>query len=288
MTYMVPVGPPYLMEIRMTRLQASFGFVTAAVLVGALLVGKPTSASAGDDAAAPKFSTFASADDLAAELKILNADLKKAVVSEAEYKDQVEGRFTRDADTIALIAIALGLHDQDSALKPQAKAIAAAARKLAEAKDYAATKQAVEDLKAATDGEGKGAIELKWGKVSKLPGLMKDQVPAINNKLKTALRRFKKRTGEVAANAATMALIAENATLYVADTKKPTEGKKWTKFSADMRAAAVDLAAKAHNGDEAGAKAAMENLDQSCHACHDVFNPEKNAAINPAKNSEEK
>ena len=72
-----------------------------------------------------------------------------------------------------------------------------------------------------------------------------------------------------------MALIAENAKLYIADTKKPTEGKQWTEFAAQMRAAAVDLAAKAHAGDEAGAKAAMDKLDQSCHACHDVFNPEK-------------
>ncbi len=94
--------------------------------------------------------------------------------------------------------------------------------------------------------------------MAKLKGLMKDEVPAINTKMKNGLRHFKKRAGEVAANAATMALIAENAKLYIADTKKPTEGKKWTEFAAQMRAAAVDLAAKAHAGDEAGAKAAMD------------------------------
>ena len=132
---------------------------------------------ASDDDAAPKFSTFASADDLAAEVKILIADLEKAVVNEEEYKSQVEGRFTRDGNTITLIAIALGLHDQDSPLKPHAKAIAAAARKLAETKDYATTKQAIEDLKAAVDGKGTGGGELKWGKVAKLKGLMKDEVP---------------------------------------------------------------------------------------------------------------
>ena len=169
----------------------------------------------------------------------------------------------------------MGLHDQDSALKPHAKAIAAAARKLAATTDYPTTKQAVDDLKAAMQGEGKGTSELKWGKVSKLPGLMKDEVPAINNKLKNGLRRFKKRAAEVSANAATMALIAENATLYVADTKKPTEGQKWTEFAAQMRAAAMDLAAKAHAGDEAASKAAMDKLDTSCHDCHKVFHPEK-------------
>ncbi|MEI8376071.1 MAG: hypothetical protein WCJ35_24895 [Planctomycetota bacterium] len=259
----------------MRRLQASLGLVMAVFLLGTLLVATPTLTFASDDAPVPKISTFASADDLAAEVKILVADLEKAVVDEEEYKSQVEGRFIRDGNTITLIAIALGLHDQDSPIKPYTKAIAAAARKLAQTKDFATTKQAIEDLKTAANGEGKGSIELKWGKVSNLPGLMKDEVPSINNKLKNSLRRFKKRSSEVAANAATMALIAENANLYVADTKKPGESQKWTEFDGQMRAAAVDLAAKAHAVDEAGAKTAMDNLEKSCHDCHAVFNPEK-------------
>ena len=110
----------------MRRLHASFGLLTAVVLLAALLAGSPTLTSASDDSAAPKFSTFASADDLAAEVKSLVADLEKAVVDEDEYKSQVEGRFVRDGNTITLIAIAVGLHDQDNPLKPHAKAIAAA------------------------------------------------------------------------------------------------------------------------------------------------------------------
>ncbi len=259
----------------MRRLQVSFGFVIAAVIVDNLLLGSPTSILASDGNVAPKFSTFASADDLAAEVKFLVTDLEKAVVDEAEYNSQVEGRFIRDGNTITLIAIALALHDQDSPLKPNAKAIAATARKLTQTKDYATTKQAVEDLNAAADGKGTGTDDLKWGKVAKLNGLMKDEVPSINTKLKNALRRFKKRAAEASANAATMALIAENATLYIADTKKPAEGAKWTEFAGQMRSAANEVAAKVHAGNEAGATAAMDKLNQSCHDCHAVFNPEK-------------
>jgi len=254
---------------------ASLEFVVTAILTGVLLVSSPTPTSASDNNAAPKFSTFASADDLAAEVKFLMADLEKAVVDEDEYKSQVEGRFIRDGNTITLIAIALGLHDQDSPLKPHAKEIATVARKLTQTKDYAATKQAIEDLKAAVGGQGTDTGELKWGKVAPLNSLMKDEVPNINTKLKTGLRHFKKRPIEVSANAATMALIAENATFYIADTKKPAEGAKWTDFAGQMRAAASEVAAKAHAGDEAGATAAMEKLNQSCHDCHAVFNPEK-------------
>ena len=244
----------------MRRLQASLGLVMAGVLAGALLAGSPTSASAGDDGAAPKFSTFASADDLAAEVKFLVADLEKAVVDEEEYKSQVEGRFIRDGNTITLIAIALGLHDQDSPLKPHAKAIAAAARKLAQRRKTSPRRSRPSRIsRRPSMAKARGSDELKWGKVAKLNGLMKDEVPNINNKLKNSLRRFKKRAGEVAANAATMALIAENATLYVADTKKPAEGQKWTEFAAQMRSAASDLAAKAHAGDEAGARPRWKN-----------------------------
>jgi len=266
----------------MRRFQISLGLVIVGVLAGVLFLGASASTFAGDDAAAPKFSTFASAADLTAEVKFLVADLEKAVVEEDEYKSQVEDRFVRDGNTITLIAIALGLHDQDSPMKPRAKAIAAAARKLAVAKDYAATKEAVDNLKAAISGKGAGTGELQWGKVAKLNGLMKNEVPNINTKLKNSLRRFTKRAAEVSANAATMALIAENATLYVADTKKPEEGKKWLAFAAQMRAAACDVAAKAHAGDDTGAKAAMEDLDKSCHDCHAVFNPEKQP-VNPEK-----
>jgi cytochrome c556 len=261
----------------------------AAVLAGALLASSPASTFASDNSATPKFSTFASADDLAAEVKFLVADLEKAVADEEEYKSQVEGRFIRDGNTITLIAIALGLHDQDSPLKPHAKAIAAAARKLAQTKDFAttkqtnedlkacfaATKQAVADLKAAVGGQVGGGGELKWGKVAPLNTLMKDEVPNINTKLKTGLRHFETRAGEAAANAATMALIAENAMLYVADTKKPAEGAEWTKFAAQMRSLAKDVAAKAHAGDQAGTNDAMDKLNDSCTACHRVFNPEK-------------
>jgi cytochrome c556 len=232
-------------------------------------------ASASEEIAAPKLTSVASAADLTAELKIFTTDLEKAVESEEIYKEQVEGRFTRDGNTIALIAIALSLHEEDSPVKPHAKAIAAAAKKLAQTKDFAGASQAVGELKAAVDGKGTGGDDLKWGKVATLSDLMKDQVPNIDKKLKDGLRHFNKRSAEVAANAATMALVAENAKLYLNDTKKPGEAQKWNEFASQMLTNSRQLAAKAHAGDESGAKAAMDQLEKSCHACHAVFNPEE-------------
>jgi hypothetical protein len=224
---------------------------------------------------APQFSTIASAEDLAAQLEILVTALGKAVVDEEEYKSQIDDRFVRDANTVTLVTIALGLHDKDNPVKPNAPAIVAAARNLAGMKDFASTKKAVEELKTAVDGKGNGKAELKWGKVATLKGLMKDEVPAVNKKIGDGVKRLKKRADETAAAAATMALIAENSKLYVADTKKPEEGKKWVEFSAQMQAASRELNEKARAKDEEGAKAAQEKLNQSCHDCHAVFNPEQ-------------
>jgi hypothetical protein len=259
----------------MKSVLASLGLVTAAALAGLLFADDRAGAqnsAAAIDASPPKFSTFASAGDLSYELTFLVGDLEKAVADEEEYKAQIDDRFLRDGNTIALVATALALHDQDNAVKPHAAAIIAAAHKLTEAKDFAATKKAVGDLKASL--EGSAGSEAKWCKIAALKNLMKDEVPGINAKLKTSLRRMDKKAKEAAAHAATMALIAENAKLYVADTKKPTETEKWTAFANQLRAAASDVAVKVHAGDKDGANAAMEKLTQSCHDCHAVFNPE--------------
>jgi cytochrome c556 len=264
----------------MTRLASLFGLAIIAGLIGLYLTeGKAdgrndasASASAADDAAVPKFSTIASAEDLSNALNFYIADLEKAVADEEEYKAQIDDRFLRDANTIALLATALALHDQDNTVKPHAQAIIAAAKKLSEAKDYAATKAAVAGVKESLQGTAAG--DVKWTKIAALKSLMKDEVPNVNNKLKNGLRRMDKRAKDAAAQAATMALIAENAKLYVADTKKPNEKAKWAAFAEQFRASASDVAAKVHAGDKNGANAAMEKLNQSCHACHAVFNPE--------------
>jgi hypothetical protein len=263
----------------MTRIVGLFGFVVAAALVGIFLADTKAGArsdaapsSSADEAVVPKFSSIAPAEDLAYELNFFIADLEKAVADEEEYKSQIEDRFLRDANTIALVATALALHDQDNTIKPHAQAIIATAHKLGEAKDYAATKAAVADIKASLQGSAAG--EVKWSKIAALKSLMKDEVPNVNVKLKNSVRRLDKRAKEAAAHAATMALIAENAKLYVADTKKPGETAKWAAFAEQFRTAAADVAAKARAGDRSGANAAMEKLNQSCHDCHAVFNPD--------------
>ena len=263
---------------RTKRMIAALGMLIAVASAGLLLTvnnaGAQNGAPAATGAATPKFSTFAPAEDLSNELNLLVADLEKAVADEDEYKSQIDTRFLRDGNMIALVATALGLHDQDNSVKPHAAAIVAAAHKLSEAEGYAATKKAVEDVKAALTASSTGSVH--WGKIVPLKSLMKDQVPSVNTKIKTGLRHFADRTKAITANAAMMALIAENAKLCVGDTKKPNEGPQWTAHADQLRAAAVNISAKLHAGDKAGANAAMNKLNESCHACHAIFNPDAN------------
>ena len=84
---------------------------------------------------------------------------------------------------MAVLALVLGLHDQDNKYKAAAPALLKASQKLAATKDFASAAAAVAAVKAATTDTSGSLAELKWEKVASMPELMK-QVPLVNTKLK--------------------------------------------------------------------------------------------------------
>ena len=86
---------------------------------------------------APKVSTFAPAEDLARQADKYIETMKSTVASEEEYNDS-EGKIGRDSNTLVVIALALGLHDQNNKYKARAGALMKAAQVVAATKDYAA------------------------------------------------------------------------------------------------------------------------------------------------------
>ncbi len=224
--------------------------------------------------AAPKVSTFAPAADLVSQVDAYLERLEESVANPADFKDS-EGKIQRDANTIILVALALGLHDTDNKYKAAAPAIVKAAQEVAQAQDHAAAKTAVENLKKAVAG-GAATGELKWEKVASLGALMK-QVPMINTKLKRNLRRFAKKAEESAADTAVLAVIAQGSMANAEETKKPNEVEKWYAFCVQMRDAASALNAAIHAGDEKKADAEMKALTKSCDDCHAVFHEEEAA-----------
>ncbi|MEN6498762.1 MAG: hypothetical protein ABFD16_31025 [Thermoguttaceae bacterium] len=250
-------------------LVAVMSVVAVFALVGSTMAQAP---------AAPKVSTFAPAEDLVSQLEDYIGRLEESVANAGEYKDN-EGKISRDANTVALIGLALGLHDSDNKYKVAAGDIVKAAQQIEAAKDHAAAKAAVENLKKATESKA-AAGDLKWEKVASLPALMK-QVPLVNTKLKRNLRHFvkKAKAKEDAAGAtATLAVIAQGSMANASDSKKPNLVKEWCEYCARMRDAAGALNKAIHAGDKDAADAQMKVMTKACDDCHETFEVSKDAA----------
>ena len=242
----------------------------------------PGAAEAGKLDLAPPVSEFAPAEDLAAQVEEYLEYLEDAVETEEEYNDSVENLAKR-SNTLILIALGLGLHDAENQYKAAAPGLLQAAQQVAAAKDYESAKAAVAAVKeaaGATDGDPTG---LKWGKVASLPEIMK-AVPLINTGMKRYIRsesRLEKGADKVASHATVLAVIAQGSLDSVDETDLPNEVDKWKAFCVEMRdlCAAVNTAAREFNNEPTAAgfeatKTAMEALNQNCHDCHAVFQPD--------------
>ncbi len=221
---------------------------------------------------APKVSSYAPAEDLANQADAYIKELEKVVSSEDEFKEGKD-KIAKDANTLTVIALALGLHDQDNKYKASAGALIKASQDLAKAKDFSVAKKGVDAVKAAA--KAKSDAKLKWEKVASLPELMK-QVPVINTKLKMNVKpaKLKKKAKDTAGYTAVLAVIAQGTMADTSATKGDEQVKQWQKFSAVARDLAGEVNAAIHKGDQAATDKAMEKLNISCEDCHKVFKPE--------------
>lgn len=248
--------------------------VRYAVLAGLTLAASAISARAAEPPPAPKVSTFAPAKDLERQVEVYIERLEEAVKDEEEYK-AAEGRLTKEANTLILIALGLGLHDQPNKYQAVAPALIKAAQKLAEAKDYASAKAGVEAVKKALDSQG-GSSPLKWEKLASLSELMK-AVPTIDSRLRRNVRterNFKKRAQDNAGDSAVLAVIAQGSIADTSEAKDAAQIAQWYKFCEQMRDAAAKVNSLVHAGKFEEIKAAMKDLEKSCHDCHEVFHKE--------------
>jgi hypothetical protein len=222
--------------------------------------------------AAPKVSTFAPAKDVVSQIETYVARLEESVASEDDFKE-AEAKVVKDANTLILLALAAGLHDEDNKAKAAAPAIMKAAEELAKAKGYAAAKAGVAAVKKALDATDGNPAELKWVKSASLPDLMK-QVPLVNSRLKRNLRgpKFKSKARDNAGDAATLGVIAQGSIADDSEAKKNNEDvQKWFRLCVQMRDAAASLNKAVHEGNQDAADKAMSALNQSCDDCHAVF-----------------
>lgn len=223
----------------------------------------------------PKVSSFAPAKDLADQVDKYIKDIETTLESEQEYKDS-ENKIGRCTNTLAVIALCLGMHDEDNKYKSRAAALIKASQALAAATDYQSARKAFEGVKAAADGKTDFQTELKWEKVASLPDLMK-QVPNINTKLKLNIKgaKFKSKAKDTAGYTAVIGAIGQGSIADISKAKNAEEVKQWYEYMMMMRDAAREANAAIHAGNQpAATEAVMKKLTKSCDDCHKVFHPE--------------
>lgn len=242
-------------------------FLSAALTVA---IGGPVPAA--DVPTPPPASTYAPAQDLVAALDNYVELIAAGVANEEEYA-YLQARVTKDADTVAALALVLGMHDEANRYKKAAPAIIKAANQVAAAADYSAAKAAFERLRTSLTAEGDPAT-LKWEKVASMKELMQ-QVPAIYSSLRRNLRSFDSHADEVATDAATIAALSQAAMPNVDETVQPNRAEQWFAFCLDMRDAAARLNKAARDGDADTALATLPDLGRACDNCHAVFHPEE-------------
>lgn len=220
---------------------------------------------------APKVSTFAPAEDLVGQVEEYVKELDSALASESEFKASQE-IIGKQANTLAVLALTLGLHDTDNKYKASAGALIKAAQDLAAAKDFEAAKKTLAAVKSASGG----AAPTKWEKTAVLDQLMK-QVPSVHNKLKknTKGSKFKSSGKASAGQSAVLAAIAQASIVDTSECKGDAQVKQWCDFCVKMRQASAEVNAAVHAKDAKTAEKAMEKLNQSCEDCHAVFKKEE-------------
>jgi hypothetical protein len=195
-------------------------------------------AQAPDDA---KPSAYAPAADLIRQVKAYVESLTAATADASDYDEDKQGEVSRDANTLATMALVLGMHDQDNALKPAAAKLIAAAKQLsAEHEDAQKAAAAVAAIKAIVDKPEKGEA-VSWKPCAEMVPLMK-QVPIVNNKLRSGVegRRFAQSADKNAALAATLAAIAQVSMLDTDYVSEAADRPIWVKASTAMRDGCAD------------------------------------------------
>lgn len=221
----------------------------------------------------PKISAFAPAKDLIQQVDFFVGRVEESLADPKTFDLAKQSRTLKDGNTLAVLALMLGVHDENHPLKGSLPTMLAAAQALADSGDNAeralAALAKIKTARAAGAPDG-GAV--KWGKVASLAALMK-QVPLVHAGLKRGVdgNRLARQAVQSAGQSASLAAIAEAALLDDEYAKSPEDAQNWSRFCIQMRDAAGEVNSAIHAQDGPRVTAGMKQLEQSCNACHARF-----------------
>ncbi|MBN1851069.1 MAG: hypothetical protein JW829_00035 [Pirellulales bacterium] len=235
----------------------------------------------------PSVSEFASVPALMSQVEYyMTKRLEQSLADGSRYSDSAKTRVAKDGATLVVLFMTLGLHDQDSALKPSAPRLVELAEDLVASSDgYAKAKTAFEALQQGIANGANGGKPLSWQKRCELVLLMK-QVTTVHNNLKQYSKSkstLTKRKENAAGKAALLAVIgqatlvdtdaAKEAIKNVLDDESQIEQKlaDWNRYSILMRDSAGGVAQAAMAGDYDAVAKQKDILQKSCDDCHEAF-----------------
>ena len=222
----------------------------------------------------PEPSSYAPVRDIEQQLEYFQKQIAKDLEQPEDFGDDQRDRIDKNASTLAVLALVLAHHNEDSPLKASATAMIPAAQRLAAAsQDYKQAHEAMESLRKVEKQEGDPSVE--WEPVADLSVLMK-QVPIVNNRLRRGVngRRFRRSLNQNAGLAATLASLAQASALDTTYCDDEEDEKAWRLICSDMRDTAAMVNAAVRDMDQKGAKVALQRLAESCDACHHRFRDE--------------
>jgi hypothetical protein len=237
-----------------------------------LLMTISVSALVAQTPQAPPPSAYAPAKDLQQQVDFFMGRIDATLSDPAQYGEMQQDQVDKDANTLAVLALVLAMHDQQSPLKIAAPGLLSSAQALADsATDYAKAKAALADMKQALSAKTPSA-PLQWQPVGDIRQLML-QVPVITNNLKLGVtsRRFERNTDQNAGFAATIAAIAQTTMLDTSYCADESDAEKWAAISAALRDTAAEVNRAVRGADQASATAALDRMNESCDQCHHQF-----------------
>lgn len=215
--------------------------------------------------------------DLEPQIDACVKDLEKTL---EDARDDFAGNIEtlqRDANSLVLLALALGMAPEDNQYKAAASEIIAAAQKMNQAKDLKTAQAVAADIKKSLTA--KSEEKLEWKKVASMAPVMKLAVPRINTKSNTWTRNdkyLKRGVANVAAGTATLAVFSQGLLPNFDETAKPENKTDWDQLCTQFRDAAIKANQAVHDFDTGkiefdAFKAIYDEMKASCDKCHEVF-----------------
>jgi hypothetical protein len=245
------------------------------VLVATLALAQ-SGVSMAEPPAAPPVSSYAPVKLLEEQVEFYAKQIESDLADQTKFDKDIKENLRLNSNTLVVLALAIGLHDEDSPLKPKASALLAASQRLAKSlEDFEAAKVASADVRRALETEDGLDEPLKWEKVASLGALML-QVPRIEGRITRGIspRNFARRSQNALADTATLAVIAQAAIYDTHEVHSEADVPKWYEYCEQLREAATGIGNGIRAKDLDATVKAAEAMSESCENCHKAFRVE--------------